>query len=239
VAGLAPPPAGGVLGVSIAKGRILLVEDEAAMRSALAIALGAEGYEVQPEADGSTIKAVAARFRPDLAILDVRLPDGPDGYAIARRLRETGDLALIFLTAADGYDARKAGFEAGADDYLVKPFSMEELLWRTSALLRRCGRLSSLVRQIGDLRIDDGAHTVSRAGKVLALTPTEHKLLGALAQAAGRVVSKEHLLARVWGFTGYDTNLVEVHMSALRRKLDAHGRPLVHTVRGAGYLLRP
>jgi DNA-binding response OmpR family regulator len=238
VAGLAASPAGEGLGASTARARILVVEDEAAMRTALAIALRSEGYEVQSEADGSAIKTVAGQFWPDLAILDVRLPVGPDGYAIARRLRGGGDLPLIFLTAADSYDARKAGFEAGADDYLVKPFAMEELLWRTRALLRRCGRISSRVRQIGDLSIDDGAQTVVRAGQYLALTRTEYRLMEVLAQEAGRVVSKEALLARVWGFPGYDTNLVEVHMSALRRKLDAHGPPLIHTVRGAGYVLR-
>jgi DNA-binding response OmpR family regulator len=215
-----------------------VVDDEAAMRLALAVALRAEGFQVRTEADGSAIKTVAGQFGPDLAILDVRLPVGPDGYAIARRLREDGNLPLIFLTAADAYDARKAGFEAGADDYLVKPFPMDELLWRTSALLRRCGRLSSGVRQIDDLSIDEAAQTVMRAGQLLTLTPIEYRLLGALAQEAGRVMSKEELLARVWDFPGYDTNLVEVHMSALRRKLAAHGRSLIQTVRGAGYVLR-
>jgi two-component system OmpR family response regulator len=168
----------------------------------------------------------------------VRLPVGPDGYTLARVLRRTGDLPLLFLTAADGLDDRLAGFEAGADDYLVKPFSMAELLARAQALLRRSGRLSSAVTRVGDLVVDHGARTIVRGGESLELTRTEYELLLALAQHPGQVLSKVQLLTQVWGFDAYDTNVVEVHLSALRRKLEAHGPRLVHTVRGIGYVLR-
>jgi len=234
------PPGFGVPGMTTEapRARILTVEDEAAMRSALTAVLGAEGYEVRAEADGSAIAAVAGDFRPDLAILDVQLPVGPDGYDIARRLRETSDLPVIFLTCGGGYGARRAGFEAGGDDYLVKPFPMEELLWRVGALLRRCARLSSAVREIGDLTLDEGARRALRAGEVLELTETEHRLLSVLAGQSGQVLSKDKLLAEVWGYGEYDPNLVEVHVSSLRKKLEAHGPRLIHTVTGAGYVVR-
>ncbi len=218
--------------------RILVIEDDEPIRTALAICLRTEGYDVRAEADGSALARVAEEFRPDLAVLDVRLPVGPDGYSIARRLRSSSDLPLLFVTAADSLDARLEGFEAGADDYLVKPFSMAELLARIYALLRRAGRLSSQVRQVGDLLIDELARAVVRAGVTVILTRTEFDLLAALARRPGQVLSKTQLLTLVWGFEAYDTNLVEVHISTLRRKLEAEGPRVVHTVRGAGYVLR-
>ena len=218
--------------------RVLVVEDEAAIRTMLEVALRGEGYEVRAEPDGCTLGEVFETFRPDLAVLDVRLPVGPDGYSMAKRLRQSSDLPLLFLTAADAVEDRLAGFDAGADDYLIKPFSMAEFLARTQALLRRAGRLSSSSWQIGELVIDDGARSVSRAGVRLELTRTEYDLLSMLAQHVGRVLSKTQLLTSVWGFGDYDTNLVEVHMSALRRKLEVHGPRVIHTVRGAGYVLR-
>lgn len=220
------------------KARVLVVEDDAPIRSALGVALRAEGYEVQAEPDGTNLDQVMERFRPDLAVLDVRLPAGPDGYAMARILRGSSDLPVLFLTAADGIDDRLAGFQAGADDYLAKPFSMAELLARTQALLRRAGRLASAVWQVGDLVVDDGARVVMRAGHKLDLTRTEYGLVSLLAQQPGQVHSKVQLLAQVWGFDAYDSNLVEVHMSALRKKLETHGSRLIHTVRGMGYVLR-
>ena len=221
------------------KARVLVVEDDDPIRSALDVSLRSEGYEVRAEPDGTRLQQVADTFRPDLAVLDVRLPVGPDGYAMARTLRASSDLPVLFLTAADGLEDRLAGFAAGADDYLVKPFSMAELLVRVQALLRRAGRLASAVRQVGDLVIDEGARVVMRAGNKLDLTRTEYELLSILAQHLGQVMSKVQLLTHVWGFDAFDTNLVEVHMVALRRKLEAHGPRLVHTVRGMGYVLRP
>ncbi len=219
------------------KSRLLVVEDDRPLRSALDIALRQEGYEVLAEADGSRIEQ-ASNFRPDLAILDVHLGNGPDGYQVAAALREIDDVPFIFLTASDTLAARLAGFRAGADDYLVKPFSMDELLARVQALLRRSGRLSSSARQVADLVIDERARVVTRGGEQLPLTRTEFDLLWVLAQRPGQVLSKNQLLSAVWGFDAYDTNLIEVHMSTLRRKIEAHGPRLVHTVRGVGYVLR-
>jgi DNA-binding response OmpR family regulator len=218
--------------------RVLIVEDDAPIRSAVAIALTGDGYQVRAEADGVALCVVADEFRPDLAILDVRLRVGPNGFTMAGLLRGRGDLPLLMLTAADSVDDRLAGFGAGADDYLIKPFSMAELLARVSALLRRSGRQASASWQVGDLLVDDGAHTVLRAGEMLSLTRTEYDLLVLLMQHTGKVLSKTQLLTQVWGFDAYDINLVEVHLSALRRKLETRGPRLIHTVRGAGYVLR-
>lgn len=219
--------------------RVLVVEDDDVIRSALDIALRGEGYQVRTEVDGTNIDRVMAEFRPDLAILDIRLPQGPDGYDIARLLRAASDVPLLFVTAADEVDARLAGFDAGADDYLVKPFSMAELLARVQALLRRSGRLVSGVRQLGALVIDEGARAVVYRSAPIQLTRTEYDLLCVLSQRPGQVVSKAQLLAQVWGFEAYDDNVVEVYVSSLRRKLEAHGPRLVHTVRGMGYVVRP
>ncbi len=221
------------------RARVLVVEDDGPIRSALDVALRGEGYEVRAEADGTCISDVAAKFRPDLAILDVRLPVGPDGYEIARLLRRAGDLPLLFLTAADALESRLAGFEAGADDYLIKPFSMAELLARGQALLRRSGRLTSSTWQLDDLVVDEAARTVVRGAHQIELTHIEFTLLCVLIRHHGRVLSKVQLLTQVWGFDAYDPNVVEVHISALRRKLEADGPRLLQTVRGLGYVLRP
>lgn len=218
--------------------RVLLVEDDAALREAVAAALRDDGYEVHAEPDGTAARAVAVAFRADVAVLDVRLPVGPSGLSLARVLREDHDLPVLMLTAADGVDDRLAGFEAGADDYVIKPFAMSELLARVRALLRRSGRLSSDAWQVGDLVVDEGARHAQRSGVPLELTRTELDLLLALHRHGDRVVSKTQLLVAVWGFDAFDTNLVEVHVSALRRKLEQHGPRLVHTVRGVGYRLQ-
>ncbi len=217
--------------------RVLVVEDDVAIRSPLELALREEGYVVLACPDGRALESVAGQFRPDLAVLDVRLPVGPSGYDMARILGGMGDQPILFLTAADAEDERLAGFAAGADDYLVKPFSMAELLARVKALLRRAGRLSSAVLQIGDLVIDEGARRVVRCGETIELTRTEFELLLALARHPGQVLSKTQLLVQVWGYDAYDTNLVEVHLSALRKKVEAHGERMIHTVRGMGYTL--
>jgi two-component system, OmpR family, response regulator len=218
--------------------RILVVEDDPALRDSLAVALRGEDYEVETAADGTTGLACLDAFRPDLAVLDVRLPAGPDGLALARELRARGDAPVLFLSALGDLQDRLAGFEAGGDDYLTKPFSTSELLVRIQALLRRAGRLEARAWQVADLVVDEAARTVTRDGTVVDLTRTEFDLLAALGRNVGTVVSKSRLLALVWGFETYDENLVEVHISALRRKLEAAGPRLVHTVRGVGYVLR-
>lgn len=218
--------------------RVLVIDDDAAVRTPLEVALSGEGYIVEAHADGRNLNTMAGDFRPDLCLLDVRLAVGPDGYAMARTLRAMGDQPILFLTAADAEHERLTGFDAGGDDYVVKPFSMAELLARVKALLRRSGRLSSAVLQFGDLIIDDGARSVARNDEPIDVTPKEYELLLVLAQHRGQVLSKAQLLTQVWGFDAYDTNLVEVHLSALRRKLESHGDRLIHTIRGMGYSLR-
>ena len=208
------------------------------MRTSLEVALRQEGYEVCACPDASGIQRVVDQFRPELAILDVHLGTGPDGYSTARLLRGQSSLPVIMLTAADTVAERLEGFSSGADDYIVKPFSVAELLARIEAVLRRTGRLTSAVRQFADVIIDDSARTVLRAGQELELTRTEFDLLTVMAKHPGQVLSKVQLLTQVWGFDAYDVNLVEVHMSSLRRKLEAHGPRLVQTVRGVGYVLR-
>ena len=145
---------------------------------------------------------------------------------------------MLFLTAADAVEDRLRGFEVGGDDYLVKPFAMAELLARIRALLRRTGRETSATRQVRDLMIDEASRTVHRAGVQVDLTGTEFDLLWALARNPGATLSKVQLLSQVWGFDLYEPNLVEVHVSALRRKLEAHGPRVIHTERGRGYVLR-
>lgn len=224
------------------RARVLVVEDELPVRSALEVALRQEGYYVRTEADGVSIDEAVRQFHPDVVVLDVHLPVGPNGYQIARQLRRASDLPMLFLTSADSVDARLAGFNAGGDDYLVKPFAMAELLARIRALLQRSGRISRAAREVGPLLIDEGARRVVHSGKDVVLTRIEYELLAALAKHPGHVLSKTQLLAAVWGYDAYDDyddNVVEVHMSALRRKLEAHGPRLVHTVRRLGYVLRP
>lgn len=218
--------------------RVLLVEDDPAVREAVAVALRGDGYVVEAAPHGSGLIDLLA-FRPDLAVLDIRLPEGPDGLRLARRIRAEHDLPIIFLTALGELETRLAGFDAGGDDYLTKPFSMAELLARVRALLRRSGRLRSASIQVDDLVVDVSGRTVTLGGRAVELTHTEFEVLVVLAQRRGEVVSKDRLLSLVWDFDAYDSNLVEVHVSALRRKLEAHGPRMIHTVRGAGYVLRP
>lgn len=218
--------------------RVLLVEDDVALGEALALGLRAEGFEVDLRRDGLDIVTVAAAFRPDLVVLDVRLAEGPSGLGVAERLRAVVDLPIVFLTAADGLEDRLAGFRAGADDYLVKPVALAELAVRIRAILRRSGVEDGGPLTVGDLVIDEQARRVHRDGDEVELTRTEFDLLLALATHAGNILSKAQLLSMVWGFDEYDPNLVEVYVSTLRRKLELNGTRNIQTIRGVGYSLR-
>jgi DNA-binding response OmpR family regulator len=219
--------------------RVLLVEDDPLIREVLAAALSGAGYIVHTEENGSHVERAVANFLPDVALLDVHLGDGVDGITVARRLRAVRDLPFLFLTAAGGIDDVLAGFDVGGDDYIVKPFVMDELLVRMQAVLRRWGRVGRSVLRVGDLVVDLGAHMAVRGDEALDLTHREFTLLATLAQHPGIVMSKLQLLTQVWGFEHYDLNLVEVHICALRRKVEQHGSRMIHTVRGVGYVLRP
>ncbi|HUR18557.1 MAG TPA: response regulator transcription factor [Acidimicrobiales bacterium] len=215
--------------------RVVLVEDDESVRNAVEIALQGEGCDVVARTDGSAIAEILESFQPELFVLDVRLASGLDGVSITSELRRTSDVPVLLLTAADSVDDRLAGFRAGADDYIGKPFSMAELLARAEAVLRRS---AGGAHRMGDLIVNDTTRTVSRRGREVNLTPTEYELLAALGRRPGRVLSKQDLLNQVWGFDSYADNLVEVHMSALRRKLEECGPRVIHTVRGIGYTLR-
>lgn len=216
--------------------RVVVVEDEDAVRGAVERALRTEGHAVTSFSDWTDVDVVLAGA-PDLAVLDVMLPHG-DGFELARRLRARRDLPVVFLTARDGVDDRLAGFALGADDYLVKPFALEELLARVRAVLRRSGRLGAPL-EAGDIVIDEQAGLASRAGHGLELTATELRLLAFFVRHRGMVLSKHQLLTQVWGYDAFDPNVVEVHVSALRRKLERHGPRILQTVRGLGYRLTP
>jgi DNA-binding response OmpR family regulator len=219
--------------------RVLLVDDDPLVREILAAALVGAGYDVHTEADGSRVERAASTFLPDIALIDLHLGDGVSGITVARRLRSAKEIPFVFLTAATGIEDVLAGFDVGGDDYVVKPFVMAELLVRMRAVLRRWGHIGRSVLRVGDLVVDMEAHSAVRAGQTIDLTHREFSLLATLAQHPGIVLSKVQLLTQVWGFEHYDLNLVEVHICALRRKLEEHGNRLIHTVRGVGYSVRP
>jgi DNA-binding response OmpR family regulator len=198
-----------------------------------------EGYEVRLAADGVTALDEAHAFAPDLVILDLGLPR-LDGIDVARTLRDGGDVPILVLTARDGVDSRVEGLDAGADDYLVKPFERQELLARLRALLRRRPPRGSATLVVGDLALNPDTHEVSRGERNLELTQREFELLEYLMRNERLVVSRQRLLDEVWGYDPFSiTNTIEVFVSNLRRKLEADGEPrLLHTIRGAGYVLR-
>jgi two-component system OmpR family response regulator len=216
--------------------RILVIEDAEAIRLAVESALRDAGHEALGRDDGRALERDLAAYRPDLVILDVMLP-GRDGFALLDVVRRSGAAAVIMLTARDGVPDRLRGLQAGADDYVVKPFALAELVARVGVVLRRLGRAPSTI-QIGALVVDEASGLVLYDGVPVELTATELRLLRYLGAQRGRVVSKTQILTAVWGYEDYDQNLVEVHVSALRRKLESHGPRLVHTVRGLGYVLR-
>ena len=222
--------------------RLLVVEDEPNIRELLATSLRFAGFEVQVAADGSTAIRMAAEQNPDLVVLDVMLPD-LDGFTVTRRLRESGrHLPIVFVTARDSLDDKITGLTVGGDDYVTKPFSLEEVVARIRAVLRRTrGEFDdSAALRFEDLELDEDSHEVRRAGRVIEVSPTEFKLLRYLMLNPNRVLSKAQILDHVWDydFRG-ESGIVESYISYLRRKIDIEGLvPLIHPKRGVGYVLR-
>jgi two-component system OmpR family response regulator len=220
--------------------RLLVVDDEATILELLSGSLRLAGFEVMTASSGAEAVRAAASGRPDLVLLDVMMPDG-DGFEALRRIRSGGgEVPVIFLTARDEVPDRVEGFAVGADDYVTKPFSLDELLGRIRAVLKRTrpDAPGSLLR-VADLELDEDAHEVRRAGAPVELTPTEYRLLRFLMVNAGRVVSKGQILNQVWEYgPDRDGSVVEPAVSYLRRKVDQGQPSLIHTVRGFGYVLR-
>jgi two-component system, OmpR family, response regulator len=222
---------------SVGTPRVLVVEDSETIREMVSEALTDVGYHTDTRCDGEGLEEVLDGRRPDLVVLDVMLP-GRDGFALLDVIREWGDIGIVLITARDGLPDRLRGLDGGADDYVVKPFELAELVSRVGAVLRRRGRLPQVV-QLGDLVLDVDAGVASRDGHRLDLTATELRLLDFLVAQRGRIVSAAQILNAVWGYDADDPNLVQVHVSGLRRKLEAHGPRILHTVRGIGYRLQP
>jgi two-component system, OmpR family, response regulator len=223
--------------------RVLVVDDEPTLAEVLASVLRYEGWEVRTAANGGTAVRTARAFRPDAVILDVMLPD-IDGIEVLRRRRAISpQVCVLFLTARDAVEDRVAGITAGGDDYVTKPFSLEEVLARLRGLLRRAGvaRSASGGQLVaGPLTMDEDAREVRRGGELIELTATEFELLRYLMLNPRRVLSKAQILDRVWNYDfGGQAHVVELYISYLRKKIDAGREPLIHTVRGVGYVLKP
>jgi DNA-binding response OmpR family regulator len=225
--------------MSSREARVLVVEDDEDIALVLQRALRMEGYEVRVAGDGEAALDEATRFHPDLVILDLGLPK-LDGMEVARRLRGADDVPILMLTARDALDSRVEGLDAGADDYLVKPFERQELLARLRALLRRRPPRGSASLVVGDLSLNPDTHEVTRGERSVELTQREFELLEYLMRNERIVVPRQRLLEEVWGYDPFaNTNTIEVFVSNLRRKLEGGGEPrLLHTIRGAGYVLR-
>jgi two-component system, OmpR family, response regulator MprA len=218
--------------------KVLIVDDDPHIRTALRRTLAFEGYVVREAEDGRSALAATLDELPDLVILDIMLP-GIDGIEVCRRLREVNDTSILMLTAKDEMTDQVAGLDAGADDYLVKPFVKEELLARIRAVLRRRAPSEEpRVYQVQDLVLDDRAHNVRRGDREIDLTPREYELLRFLMKHAGEVVHHSRLLAAIWGYQ--QSRVLDVYIGYLRGKLEVEGEPrLIQTVRGVGYVLRP
>ncbi len=219
--------------------RVLVVEDDQDIADVLQRSLRMEGYEVRIAGDGLAALDEAHGFLPDVVILDLGLPR-LDGIEVARELRRDDDVPILMLTARDALEARVEGLDSGADDYLVKPFERQELLARIRALLRRRPPRGSAPLRVGDLTLNADTHEVQRAGRTVELTQREFELLEYMMRNERIVISRQRLLDEVWGYDPFSTtNTIEVFVSNLRRKLEAAGEPrLLHTIRGAGYVLR-
>jgi two-component system OmpR family response regulator len=223
--------------------RVLVVDDEESITQLVSTVLRYEGFEVEAAADGRAAVQLARTFQPDIVVLDVMLPD-LDGFEVYRRLANgSTPVPVLFLTARDSSEDRVHGLTLGADDYVGKPFSLEELVARVRAVLRRTrgGHEDGAVLRYADLELNEDAHEVTRGDRLIQLTPTEFNLLRYLLANAGRVVSKAQILDHVWRYDfGGDSSVVETYISYLRKKVDGGGDdPLIQTVRGFGYSLRP
>ncbi|WP_302053555.1 response regulator transcription factor [Nocardioides panacis] len=223
--------------------RVLVVDDEVNIAELISMAVRYEGWEPSVAHTGSKAVITAKDLRPDAVVLDVMLPDF-DGMEVLRRMRsQHPDVPVLFLTARDSVEDRVSGLTAGGDDYVTKPFSLEEVIARLRALMRRSGatdRRESSLLTVGDLRLDEDSHEVFRGDDEIHLTATEFELLRFLMRNPRRVLSKPQILDRVWNYDfGGQANVVELYISYLRKKVDA-GRPaMIHTMRGAGYVLKP
>jgi two-component system OmpR family response regulator len=223
--------------------RVLVVDDEVNIAELICLALRYEGWQVQAAHSGSKAVAAAKDLDPDAVVLDMMLPDF-DGLEVLRRMRSSNpELPVLFLTAKDAVEDRVAGLTAGGDDYVTKPFSLEEVVARLRGLMRRAGarrEVSSAVLTVGDLRLDEDSHEVFRGEDEITLTATEFELLRYLMRNQRRVLSKAQILDRVWNYDfGGQANVVELYISYLRKKIDAGRAPMIHTLRGAGYVLKP
>ena len=224
--------------------RLLVVEDEPNIRELLSTSLRFAGFEVHTAGDGATALRLAETARPDLLVLDVMLPD-MDGFAVTRRLRDQGRrMPVVFLTARDDTQDKVTGLTVGGDDYVTKPFSLAEVIARIEAVLRRVdertgGEAKGARITFADIELDADTHEVWKAGRPVALSPTEFKLLRYLMENAGRVLSKAQILDHVWRYDfGGDGGVVESYVSYLRKKVDTTEPRLIHTLRGVGYTMR-
>ena len=223
--------------------RVLVVDDEQSITELLSMALRYEGWQIHSEGDGQGALRAARELRPDAVVLDMMLPD-MDGLSVLGRLRrELPDVPVLFLTAKGSVEERVAGLTAGGDDYVTKPFGLEEVVARLRGLIRRSGaadRRAGSLLVVGDLTLDEDSHEVTRAGEGIHLTATEFELLRFLMRNPRRVLSKAQILDRVWSYDfGGHANVVELYISYLRKKIDAGREPMIHTRRGAGYMIKP
>ena len=231
-------------GERVPEARLLVVDDEPNILELLATSLRFAGFEVATATNGRDALAEARRLRPDLVVLDVMMPD-MDGFAVVRRMRGEGTTApVLFLTARDATEDKVTGLTVGGDDYVTKPFSLEEIVARIRAVLRRTSAKAAAGAEparltFADVELDDDTHEVWKAGELVSLSPTEFKLLRYFMQNAGRVLSKAQILDHVWHYDfGGEANVVESYVSYLRRKVDTTEPRLLHTLRGVGYVLR-
>lgn len=222
--------------------RVLIVDDEPLLADLLAMAMTTEGWSARTANDGQVALRLAREFHPDVVVLDVMMPH-VDGLQVVTRLRERGnDVPVLFLTAKDDVADRIAGLRAGGDDYVTKPFNLEEVVTRLRGMARRHLRVvaEEPVLTVGDLHLNEETYEVQRAGRPIELTATEFALLKYLMENPKRVLSKAQILDRVWSYDfGGKASVVELYISYLRKKLDAAGPPMIHTLRGVGYSIRP